>query len=33
MVMMSGWIAADTVDQDLRAAGTTTEKSVHGKAA
>ena len=33
MVMMSGWIAADTVDQDLRAAGTTGEKNVHGKAA
>ena len=33
MVMMSGWIAADTVDQDLRASGTTVEKSVHGKAA
>jgi phytoene dehydrogenase-like protein len=33
MVMMSGWIAADTVDQDLRGSGTKVEKSVHGKAA
>lgn len=33
MVMMSGWIAADTVDQDLKAAGTKTEKLAHGRAA
>lgn len=32
MVMMSGWIAADTVDQDLKAAGTKTEKLAHGRA-
>ena len=33
MVMMSGWIAADTVDQDLRSAGTRTEKNVKERAA
>jgi phytoene desaturase len=33
MVVMSGWIAADTLDQDLRAAGQEESKSSFGKAA
>ena len=33
MVMMSGWIAADTVDQDLRGSGSKTGKSVKARAA
>jgi hypothetical protein len=33
MVMMSGWIAADTVDQDLRASGTKVAAKIRGEAA
>jgi phytoene dehydrogenase-like protein len=33
MVMMSGWIAADTVDQDLRASRSRDGRTYHGEAA
>jgi hypothetical protein len=33
MVVMSGWIAADTLDQDLSASGTEESKSLFVKAA
>jgi len=33
MVMMSGWIAADTVDQDLRGTGTDSQQDRKSRAA